>query len=294
MIFVKTHVSKQVLRDLPKAITLSPEDLEAHIPTMKPLSELANLHSKNLAGAMSEWTEFELAYTGESKGSVSVYDSPGEDGTKYIVIMLKRCANGPPLLPMERNGSLEWVAFEGDFSCATYLKKLLERLKGDDWSSLILDDLNDQPLVWYQATVAEDNWRFVWDALLKPFSEQRRAYRGLYKTKKAPEIFFGVEARFQADVEAQLQTDAPASAESSRPRLPSVISTSNDTAPAVEAQISDTAGIEIPEAEDWFDFWRMRHIPQERTFIHFANALSDESFPRRSTSCPVITERISL
>ena len=83
------------------------------------------------------------------------------------------------------------------FHFANYLRMLLVKLNGEDWGYRIQDNLNNQPLVNYQAAVAEEDWRTVWDALLKPFAEQRTAYRRHYKTKKAPEIFFGVQARLR-------------------------------------------------------------------------------------------------
>jgi hypothetical protein len=289
LVCAKKHYSERAVRNLPKAKTLTQKDLEAHIVNLTPMSELKDLKSKKLDGAMSEWTEFEFAYSGESKGSLFVYDSPGDDEAKYIVMMIKRCASGPPLLPIECNGTLTWVEYEGDFHFAKYLQMALARLKGDDWSRLILTDLNDQRLSWYQAAVAEENWRLVWDALLKPFSEQRSAYRGVHKTRHAPEIFFGVEAKFH-DWESSC-----AESSVSRPRLPSSISTSNDlpqtSSPlATEDEISGYKGIEIPTAADWFEFWGSQPMPRERTFIHFANALSDASFPRRTMSFPDIRE----
>jgi hypothetical protein len=70
------------------------------------------------------------------------------------------------------------------------------QLQGEDWSDRIFTKLNGQILVRYQAAVREDHWRKLWEALLKPFAAQRTAYRGVYRTRRAPDLFFGVNARF--------------------------------------------------------------------------------------------------
>ena len=41
----------------------------------------------------------------------------------------------------------------------------------------------------------QEDWREIWDTLLKPFGEQRVIYRRMYKVTTAPDIFFGVEAK---------------------------------------------------------------------------------------------------
>ena len=46
--------------------------------------------------------------------------------------------------------------------------------------------------------IALEDWRRVWDVLLKPFATQRMEYRRLWRTSNAPDLFFGVEPRFCA------------------------------------------------------------------------------------------------
>ena len=72
----KGYYQKKAIQDLPKAITLSPEELGAHMRSQGFKSETKELKAKKLAGGLSGYTETEITYSGEQKGSVFVLDSP--------------------------------------------------------------------------------------------------------------------------------------------------------------------------------------------------------------------------
>ena len=76
----KNYYSRKAIEDLPRAITLTPDQLGAHIIGEKPTAELENLKARQLAGDWSAWTETEFVYTGEQKGSVFVFAAPDSTG----------------------------------------------------------------------------------------------------------------------------------------------------------------------------------------------------------------------
>lgn len=141
----------------------------------------------------------------------------------------------------------------------------MERLRQQDWSSRILMRLDGKALAPYQAAVLEEHWRELWESLLKPFAAQRTAYRGAYKTKRAPDLFFGVLARFPTRAEAG--EDA------------------TTTAPSSESGPGN-GGIPLPAAAEWLEFWSRQNLPQQRTFIDFAAAGAEFQRQRRSESAP--------
>jgi hypothetical protein len=309
----KNYYSRKAIEDLPRAITLTPDQLGAHIIGEKPTAELENLKARQLAGDWSAWTETEFVYTGEQKGSVFVFAAP--DSTGYVVISIKRCPDGPPLLPaLTREGNFEWTPPEpavGQF--ADYLRMLVVKLKGEDWGFRIQDSLNNQHLVSYQAAVAEEDWREVWDALLKPFTEQRTAYRRYYKTKKAPEIFFGVQAKLHDPALSETTTTSrtrgstrgtadSVDGNDSTEADPNAPVATDDSASGPSACVSglpsveEVDGIVLPSAIDWLEFWGEagREIPRQRTFVNFASNLNESAFPRRSFSDPDLSRSLFL
>jgi hypothetical protein len=148
-------------------------------------------------------------------------------------------------------------------------------LEHEDWSGRVVQELKGKQLVRYQAAVQERYWRRLWDILLKPFAAQRTAYRGYHKAKKAPDLFFGVNARF-ADVTEGTTIEG---------------STTNghdtelgQSSSAEDAEMNE--GVPLPAAAEWLDFWSQQDFPQRWTFIEFASNLGEVNLPRRSRSFP--------
>jgi hypothetical protein len=188
-----------------------------------------------------------------------------------------------------------------------YLAMTMERLTGENWSRRILPHIRNTYLVRYQAAVSQEDWRKVWDTLLKPFGEQQATYKKHHKTKIAPEILFGVEARPCEDTEQRDHARSDSSnrtgtPESTSPRVEdprrsdvhsnsNTVSNSTTTASAradsSEVGHTDSSdGIPLPRAAAWLEFWESAEIPEHNTFVDFAGHVDESGFFRRVSSAP--------
>jgi hypothetical protein len=262
-------------RNLPKGIVLSSEDLTAHADILRsqralPPAKLGKMVQPTLTNEAPSHRGVEVVLAEEAKRSVYVFDA---NLTKtYVVVELQNCPKGPPLLPPGPSDEGRWSPPEDQYMhLGMYLIHFMRHLRQQDWSDRILSHIDGKGLVRYQAAVPEQDWRELWDALLKPFQAQRTAYRGSYRTKKAPELFFGVIARF-----SPIESTPP----------PSTPSTEDQ--PSLESSTSPpSSGIQMPEdAAEWLEFWGHQDLPQQRTFIEFASNLDQAAFGRRSASAP--------
>jgi hypothetical protein len=150
-------------------------------------------------------------------------------------------------------------------------------LKQEDWSGRIMQVLNGKNLPRYQAAVKEGYWGSLWENMLKPFTSQRNAYRGYYKCKKAPDLWFGVNGRF-VDVEEGTATDG--------------LSHNSQGEVPIEKAVASTElneGVPLPAAAEWLEFWSQHTFPQQRTFIEFASNLGEITLPPRSSSLSDLT-----
>jgi hypothetical protein len=270
---------------------------------------------------VSRLKEHEVAISGEQKGCVYVFagrDGFDEDET-YVVLQLRHCRCGPPLLPAVQadTGFSSWVEPADQYMhFSIYLAMTMERLTGENWSRRILPHIRNTYLVRYQAAVHQEDWRKVWDTLLKPFGEQQTMYRKHYRTKTAPEILFGVEAKpceppEQQDNESR---DAQHGETCSHPEIPEIpeikspqqshedpsnantSSTSATSATSARDSASDANsssdrrgsidGIPLPGAAAWLEFWERTEIPEHNTFVDFAADVDVSGFFRRVQSAP--------
>jgi hypothetical protein len=118
--------------------------------------------------------------------------------------------------------------------------------------------------------VEEKYWRELWDVLLKPFNEQRTAYRRVTRCARAPDLFFGAK---------------PRPCESEEPKADQTESATATHSPSSTPESHSDNGIALPEAAQWMEYWATAEIPTHRTFVDFAEHLSDRRFPR-CNSCP--------
>jgi hypothetical protein len=192
---------------------------------------------------------------------------------------------------------------------ATYLAMTMSRLRGENWTQRILPHIRNNYLVRYQAAIKQEDWKMVWDTLLKPFGEQQIAYRKHYKTKTAPEMFFGVEAKpcepseqrdhEQRDREQRVESHSTISKSTNAvsAEYPSTESISTrDSSVAARTDSPDVSesdqrkegddGIFLPGAAEWMDFWQTTEIPEHNTFIDFAAQVDESGFLRRVRSAP--------
>jgi hypothetical protein len=204
------------------------------------------------------------------KRSIYVFD---DKETTYVVIEVRGCAQGQPLLPIA-DGDKSWSPPEDRYQqFADYLVQCMWLLYQQDWTARILPHIEGKNLARYQAAVREEDWRTLWDALLKPFAEMRLVYRGVYKCRRAPDLFFGVNARF-------VHTNYPTADEST-------VLGHRSALPERDPELSDlNDGVHLPTAAEWLDFWSHQDIPQRRTFIEFASDLGRLPLLPRSNSVP--------
>lgn len=137
----------------------------------------------------------------------------------YVVVTVRRCQKGPPLLPTVRFSEVELIGRrpETTESCwktteridmPGYLRQFLRCLDLQDVR--VHDSLDGRRLMHYQAVVGSKDWDRVWAALEEPFKAQRAAYRHVYQTKAAPVLELNTEPRLMAlEEQAQLDSHAP-------------------------------------------------------------------------------------
>jgi hypothetical protein len=178
----------------------------------------------------------------------------------------------------------------------------------------------------YQAVVKQEDWRRVWDTLLKPFNEQQVVYKKHYRTRAAPEILFGVEAKLcePSQVPAGLGFEAPSygdqmpcdasardgfqamgasdsshldeSRETSSPKDKpgsseiSDSTTIDDSNKSEEQRPESDEGILLPGASKWLEFWQNTDIPEHNTFVDFAERIGESGFLRRVQSAPALPD----
>jgi hypothetical protein len=272
--------------------------------------------------------QHEVVIHGEQKGIVYCFDgAENEDGPTFIVIQVRHC-KGSPLLPIYTpEGILTWAPADDPYilNFSDYLMKTMEILTGKGWSTRIFPNLRDIKLVRYQAAVNQDDWREIWDTLLKPFEQQRFIYRQVYKTKTAPDIYFGVEAKPAEESPLDSGDDTVQRTELLATAIPPVRNLSSDTLPSTASlapshryrttskeQVLESIGTErngtgsngtesngtesndgfrLPRAVEWLEFWKDTEIPQQRTFVDFAEHVNRSEYLRRARSAPQLLHR---
>jgi len=124
-----------------------------------------------------------------------------ESGTgfgEYLVISIRKCERGPPLLPANLQED-QWMHTEAGVSLPEYLQRFGE-LAGLPLE--VYDRIDGQHLVPYQAAVSQLLWNQLGEAFLELFRRQRTAYRRINGGSSAPTLKVGVEGRFVASKEA--------------------------------------------------------------------------------------------
>jgi hypothetical protein len=260
-------------KKLPHGIVLSAEELIAHADDLRVLG----VGHDTLASKYSGPRKAEAVTFNDRKSTVYVFDGDTESET-YVVIEMRGCIKGPPLLPPRHSdGSTLWRQPDDlHIPLASYIIELMMLLRQEDWSGRVVQELDGKRLARYQAAVQERFWRILWDALLKPFTAQRTAYRGYNKCRKAPDLLFGTNARCvdEDTVESYIEDS---------------MENGHGTEPAQErsaANVEMNEGVVLPAAAEWLEFWSQQHFPQRWTFIEFASNLGEVSLPPRSRSSP--------
>jgi hypothetical protein len=181
--------------------------LEAHIdPAKTMVTELQQLR-KVPTWAVPKAAPMHFKYQLESSWDFAyspVYQQVTEEAN-YIVVGIRRCVKGPPLLPRHNCSidalkvSNEWMEAENGgvrFGLPEYLRTFLSRLGVNDVE--IYDMLHGRQVVRYQAVVQQRTWQRVWALLETPFRIQRAAYRRAHGGSNAPDISIDMDPRFLA------------------------------------------------------------------------------------------------
>jgi hypothetical protein len=143
-----------------------------------------------------------------------------EDECGFMVLALKQCCRGLPLLPsvaedMATLEELSWIPQDSSsaFGLTTYLQHLLGLVGLDP--EVIFDELDGRQVVPFQAVVNRALWHRLWQTLAPLFKKQRAAYRRYYGGSGAPQIQADVLPRFcsneQTHLRGPLQWDGSAS-----------------------------------------------------------------------------------
>jgi hypothetical protein len=276
---------------VPKGIALSADELVAHVHALRSQAMIdSDKKDKPHLSGSSCYKEAEVVLFNEQKSSVYVFDGSSPEDT-YVILEVRGCEKGPLLLPPANadDGGSRWSPPEDRYlHLAAYLVVCMQRLsgRGEDWSDRISMSLNGEILVRYQAAVREKDWRQLWDGLIKPFGAQRTAYRGVYRTTKAPDLFFGVNAKYSVRKSESVRVATPPESIANPPESTTDNSSERDTGNAPTSTSLSSDGIPLPTAADWLEFWHEHEIPIRRTFIEFASDFGEVAVPPRSNSSP--------
>lgn len=163
----------------------------------------------------------------------------------YVVLSLRKCTRGNPLVPTESSSDDEWVPVEGPkVAFAAYLQLLCRRLGFTD--TKIHDSLDGRLLVPYQATMQKSDWECLWPLLKEPWNEQRTWYRRRFGGTCAPEIGVSLPARFRVDLTS------------------------------TTASVQSAASLEVEPASFWCEDDKVAacSLPVLGTFVHFRVGLA--------------------
>lgn len=152
----------------------------------------APMHFKHQLGCIME-------YTG-SEAFSQVLKAAGS----YMVVGIRRCVKGPPLLPRQESININEVSVAIDWEAAEiggvrlglpeYFRRFLGKLGVHDIE--VYDRLHGRQIVRYQAVVERQSWERCWAVLETPFRIQRAAYRRAHGGSNAPDITIDVEPKF--------------------------------------------------------------------------------------------------
>jgi hypothetical protein len=126
------------------------------------------------------------------------------DGEKWIIIEMKGCDRGPPLLL----AGGRWVS-SMDGACSNLSTFLDALAKQAGETCLPRDTVDGKHLPRYQCAVPYDEWRSLWTAVREQFISMRSAYRYLRGGKNAPSLWFGLNPRFVEEGSSNMNSATP-------------------------------------------------------------------------------------
>lgn len=219
---------------------------------------VTRMTSVRLTSGVPDWSIAKLARyflrnqeLAEAYRSSSVYCQASETPARnlYVVVGIRKCSSGPPLLPrVGERGEVacvtpsisEWEPAEcNTFRLPIYLREFLACLGIYDVD--IHGTLDGRRLAPYQAALPREDVERAWAALEQPFRVQKAMYRLRYGGRTAPELDKAIRPRFLPHPSASA---SPGSAEDRASDRPA------------------------------------RRVPVARTFVHFGSFSGDIPRPR--------------
>mmetsp|Transcript_55518 Transcript_55518/g.118250 ORF Transcript_55518/g.118250 Transcript_55518/m.118250 type:complete len:423 (-) Transcript_55518:73-1341(-) len=125
----------------------------------------------------------------------------------YVVLRLKKCSRGPPLIPISAQDAASHDAgntmcFNGDFwtpcvrersfTLSMLIKQIIVSssmpLEDLDFEDSIFDTLDGRRFVYFECAVRSSMWKIVESTVMEYFSKQAPAYRHWYGGRSAPSL----------------------------------------------------------------------------------------------------------
>mmetsp|Transcript_59435 Transcript_59435/g.137329 ORF Transcript_59435/g.137329 Transcript_59435/m.137329 type:complete len:441 (+) Transcript_59435:36-1358(+) len=143
---------------------------------------------------MPNAADFVAQWVAAFRGSRLCAVLEAEEGLReYMVLALRKCERGPPLMPVSFEEDT-WAPCDREFfSVSQYLQMFAEKAGVD---LLVYDSMDGQHVVPYQAVVSRAGWHQAEAQFMDYFRLQRAAYRRIFGGSAAPVIKADVEARF--------------------------------------------------------------------------------------------------
>jgi hypothetical protein len=127
--------------------------------------------------------------TAEDLRDIDLDPYVAKDGREYVVLEIKGCDRGPPLL-VEKG---KWCTPSDEhIPLKTYLSMLAQQ---DGKEIVMVDAIDGRTFPRYQCATPKECWQETWLAIHNLFLEMRSAYRFLRGGKNAPNLWFGMTAR---------------------------------------------------------------------------------------------------
>lgn len=136
----------------------------------------------------------------------AVYNEARDGALSYVVVGIKKCSRGPPLLPrsLREDGSMMPTTFDSEWVPANfesnhfpgYLREFLRQL---GVHVDVYDTLDGRRLVPYQAVLMRGNWELASAAIEEPWKTHKAAYRRRYGGTSAPYFVENMEPRVLAN-----------------------------------------------------------------------------------------------
>jgi len=115
----------------------------------------------------------------------------------YIMLVLRRCSRGPPLLPTGSDHQCDgddvqkWIQAP-EYNLCTYLRALFA---ATGVQAAVFSSYRGSAIMPYQAVMLRQDWERSWPLCTSVWLEQKKAYRRIFGGKSSPDIHETTEVR---------------------------------------------------------------------------------------------------